>query len=92
MRLEGRNSSWVPVKAPTMPRPVACCHHDSVCRSYITRSECRRLPLTPKSSTWPSTDRSKAMAVWQSGQKVTATGTPASVSLTISCHIRIWIG
>ena len=33
------------------PRPVACCHQDSVWRSYMTRSLKRRLPVVPKSWT-----------------------------------------
>ncbi len=70
-----------------MPWPVACCHQVSVWRSYMTMSEKRRLPLTPKSWTVPSRVRSKASAVWQSGQKVTMTGTSPTVSLTISCQV-----
>jgi hypothetical protein len=38
-------------------------------------SESRSLPVVPNESTLPSTRRSNAIAVLQSGQKVTATGT-----------------
>jgi hypothetical protein len=46
----------------------------------------------PKSSTSRFTRWSKTSAVLQSGQKVTATGVPATSSFTISCQTRIWIG
>ena len=36
--------------------------------------------------------RSKASAELHSGQYVTATGTPPTVSLTISCHVSTWTG
>jgi hypothetical protein len=50
------------------------------------------LPVVPKLNVRPSTRRSNAIAVLQSGQNVTATGTPATTSLTISCQVRIWSG
>jgi hypothetical protein len=39
-----------------------------------------------------SSRRSNTMAALQSGQKVTDRGTPPTVSLTMSRHVRIWIG
>ena len=76
-----------------MPRPVNCCHQVPVWRSYITRSECRSLPVVPKvrrtdAPSGPVTCAAKTMAALHSGQKVTATGVPPTVSLTISCQVR----
>ena len=52
-------------------------------------SEFRSLPETPNSQTPPGrVRRSNTMAELHSGQKVTATGTPATLSFTISCQVR----
>ena len=64
----GTKASVVPVNAPTIARPVTCCHQLSVCRSYITRSELRSLPVVPKSSTRSPTRRSNTTAALHSGQ------------------------
>jgi len=90
--LEGRIFNSLPVNSPMIPWPRNCCHQLSVCRSYMTRSELRSLPVVPKSSTRPSSRRSNTTAVLHSGQKVTVTGTPPIESLTISCQIRIFNG
>ncbi len=78
----------VPLSAPTMPVPVACCHQLWVSRSYMIMSELRSLPVTPKLSVPVAVRRSKITPELHSGQNVTATGTSPTVSLTISCHIR----
>lgn len=75
-----------------MPLPVNCCHQDSVWRSYITRSEKRSLPVVPKSSARSPTRRSNTIDALHSGQKVTATGTPSTLSFTISWYMRICSG
>src|SRR3972149_2802993 len=73
---EDRQVSRFPVRSPPGAPPGACCPHDSVCRSYITRSLKRSLPVVPKSSTRPSSRRSKVMVVLHSGQKVIVAGEP----------------
>src|SRR5918996_1478887 len=52
----------------------------------------RRRPVVPKSSTCPFTVRLNVIAVLHSGQKVTTSGSPPTVSFAISCQIKIWIG
>ena len=84
----GTGVSFSPVSSPATASPANCCHQVSVWRSYMTRSELRRFPLVPKSSSCPSSVRSKTRAVLQSGQNVTAIGVPPRVSLAISCQIR----
>lgn len=58
----------------------------------LTRLLNRSRLVVPKSNTLPSSLRSKAITVLRRGQKVTVTGTPPTVSLTISCQMRICRG
>src|ERR671922_2475519 len=89
---EGSTRSRVPVSSPTTASADSCCHHDSVWRSHMTRSERRRLPVEPKVKVRPATRGSKTSDELQSGQYVTAIGWPPSLSLTISCQTRICTG
>ena len=88
----GRILSCLPVSSPTIPSPVNCCHQEWVCLSYIIRPLFLRFPETPKSYTTPSSLLSKTKAELHKGQKVTATGTPATTSLTISCQSSMGTG
>ena len=50
------------------------------------------MPEVPKSSRESATRRSNTSPELQSGQYVATTARPPTVSLTISCHIKIWSG
>ena len=57
--------------------------------SYITSAFMMSLPDTPKVCSSPLISRPYTMAEKQSGHHVTATGTPPTTSLTISCLLNI---
>jgi len=72
-----------------MHSPLNCYHQLSVSRSYMTRSELRSFPVVPKLNVRPPTRRSNATEELHNGHQVTAMGVPPTVSLTISCQIRM---
>ena len=68
--------NFLPANSPTIPSPVNCCHHVSVCLSYIIKSDFLNLPDVPKSKTLFSNLLSKTIDALHNGQYVTETGIP----------------
>ena len=90
--VNGTFGSFVPGWSPTICSPPCCCHRELSARLYITRLLFTSFPETPKVTIFPLTVLSNAIAVPQSGQKVTSTGVPPTTSLTISCRFNIRCG
>ncbi len=82
----GRVRGWknAGVQIDDTPRLKNWLHRVSVWWSYITRAFIMSLPDTPKVWVLPSSSRAYTMPVKHRGHQVTATGTPPTVSLTIS--------
>ena len=85
---EGTSVNRSPSNSPSTASPRNWLHSVSVSLSYITRAFMMSLPDTPNVSVSAFTVRAYTMPVKHSGHHVTATGSPPTVSLTISWPLR----